>query len=158
MIWGVEGQGGGGGGSRPTDEEDECGAGVSAAQRGAAFTVAVSPVAHSDAACDLAEGSYLPEADPVGVSAEGSVPKSTHVRACCMCGSQPDPQGGAKLRRCGSCKSAQYCSAECQRQHWGEGGHREVCPQLREGGKGPAPAVDCMNPEHGTILCGNIVP
>ena len=28
--------------------------------------------------------------------------------------------------------SVRYCSQECQKQHWGEGGHKEACPLLWE--------------------------
>ena len=28
--------------------------------------------------------------------------------------------------------SVRYCSQECQKKHWGEGGHKAACPQLRE--------------------------
>ena len=28
--------------------------------------------------------------------------------------------------------SVRYCSQECQKKHWEEGGHKAACPQLRE--------------------------
>ena len=28
--------------------------------------------------------------------------------------------------------SVRYCSQDCQKKHWGEGGHKAACPQLRE--------------------------
>jgi hypothetical protein len=40
-------------------------------------------------------------------------------------------QAGAGLKRCGRCLSAYYCSAACQRAHWGAG-HKEEC---RPGGQ-----------------------
>ena len=73
---------------------------------------------------------------PGGLSAEASsisgLPASGHV--CSMCGGPPSPSSGgvAKLRVCGRCLSVCYCSQECQRMHWGEGGHKESCPQLQE--------------------------
>ena len=54
---------------------------------------------------------------------------------CSMCrGGPPSASSGgeAKLKACGRCRSVLYCSQECQKQHWGEGGHKEACPQLRE--------------------------
>jgi TPR repeat protein len=31
------------------------------------------------------------------------------------------------MKRCGRCHRACYCSVECQRIHWGKGGHKKVC-------------------------------
>ena len=67
-----------------------------------------------------------------GGGSSSSLPGSSRPRTCCMCGSPPDPSVAAKLKACGRCMSVQYCSPECQRRHWGEGGHKQACPQLRE--------------------------
>ena len=37
----------------------------------------------------------------------------------------------AASQRCIRCKAVQYCSSECQKQHW-KGGHKRVC-SLRRG-------------------------
>lgn len=34
------------------------------------------------------------------------------------------------LRLCSGCRSASYCSRECQRRHWREGGHKLRCAAL----------------------------
>ena len=52
-------------------------------------------------------------------------------RVCAMCGGPPSAAGD-KLKACGACISAHYCSPECQKQHWGEGGHKQACLQLQE--------------------------
>ncbi|KAJ3287316.1 hypothetical protein HDU76_007840 [Blyttiomyces sp. JEL0837] len=31
------------------------------------------------------------------------------------------------LRRCSKCKRVAYCSTDCQKQHWNQGGHKHVC-------------------------------
>ena len=58
------------------------------------------------------------------------------ARVCAMCGGLPptphSPAGAPKLKACGRCMSARYCSLECQRAHWSRGGHKEACPHLRE--------------------------
>ena len=46
-------------------------------------------------------------------------------RVCATCGGPP--LAGAKLKACGRCRSVWYCSPECQKQHWGEGGHKQAC-------------------------------
>ena len=61
-----------------------------------------------------------------GVSVRGSA-----ERECAMCGALPSA-ARAKLKACGGCMSVYYCSPACQRQHWGEGGHKQACLQLRE--------------------------
>ena len=88
------------------------------------------------AACeDGGEGSS--EA-PGGLSAEASSisGRATSGRVCSMCGGPPTASassgGEAKLKACGRCMSVRYCSQECQRKHWGEGGHKAACSQLRE--------------------------
>ena len=73
---------------------------------------------------------------PGGLSAEASSSSSRAAPGlvCSMCGGPPSAssRGVAKLKACGRCRSVRYCSQECQKQHWGEGGHKEACPQLRE--------------------------
>jgi hypothetical protein len=44
---------------------------------------------------------------------------------CAACG-----QDALHLRRCSACRAVSYCSPECQRRHWKEGGHKQQCPQL----------------------------
>ena len=39
---------------------------------------------------------------------------------------------GRPLRRCGGCGIKTYCSAECQKTHWVEGGHKDECKQSRK--------------------------
>jgi hypothetical protein len=36
-----------------------------------------------------------------------------------------------KLLKCGACKKVFYCSKECQKTHWKQGGHREECSKLK---------------------------
>lgn len=36
------------------------------------------------------------------------------------------------VKRCSKCRVAQYCSRECQKKHWKEGGHKQQCKRLRE--------------------------
>lgn len=40
---------------------------------------------------------------------------------CIKCGGK----GDTKLKKCGKCKLAHYCSTDCQKQHWAE--HKLVC-------------------------------
>jgi hypothetical protein len=47
---------------------------------------------------------------------------------CMQCKKPPPP--GTKLRMCGACKTARYCSADCQKKGWYDGGHRELCSLL----------------------------
>ena len=79
------------------------------------------------------EGSYE---GPGGLSAEAGIISSRAAsgRVCSMCGGPPSASSGGvpKLKACGRCMSARYCSQECQKKHWAEGGHKEACPQLRE--------------------------
>ena len=75
---------------------------------------------------------------PAGLSAEASSSgrRAASGNLCSLCGGTPSasasPGGVAKLKVCGRCMSVRYCSQECQTKHWGEGGHKKACPQLRE--------------------------
>jgi TPR repeat protein len=40
------------------------------------------------------------------------------------------------LKRCGRCRRVCYCSVECQKLHWGKGGHKKVCGREGEGRSG----------------------
>ena len=66
--------------------------------------------------------------------------RAASERVCSICGGPPSASassgGVAKLKACGRCMSVRYCSQECQKRHWGEGGHKAACPQLRERRKG----------------------
>ena len=76
---------------------------------------------------DLGEGSSQ-IGGPGGLSAEASSSggRAASGRVCSMCGGPPSATSGgvAKLRACGRCLSVRYCSQECQKKHWGEGGHK----------------------------------
>ena len=75
---------------------------------------------------------------PGGLSAEASniSTKAASECVCSMCGGLPSASsssgGVAKLKSCGRCMSVRYCSQDCQKKHWGEGGHKAACPQLQE--------------------------
>ncbi len=48
--------------------------------------------------------------------------------ACVVCKKKADECASKALNRCSKCKTVLYCSAECQRGHWGE--HKILCKQL----------------------------
>ena len=74
----------------------------------------------------------------VGASSISGGAVSQHV--CLMCGGPPSASassgGVAKLRACGRCMSVRYCSKECQKKHWGEGGHKEDAHSYGRRGSG----------------------
>lgn len=39
--------------------------------------------------------------------------------------------GVVKLKVCVGCRSVRYCSDECQKSHWEEGGHKRQCKRLQ---------------------------
>ena len=51
------------------------------------------------------------------------------VRRCSNCLQLEKVQESGKLRKCGRCKMALYCSKECQASHWVGGGHRTNCTE-----------------------------
>ena len=54
--------------------------------------------------------------------------KRNLVSICCYCAS-PAECLKKRLKKCGRCKTAQYCSAECQRAHWKT--HKHECEVAR---------------------------
>ena len=61
--------------------------------------------------------------------------RAVPLRVCSMCGGGPpsaSSSDGANLKVCGCCRSVWYCLQECQKKHWGRGGHKAACPLLRE--------------------------
>lgn len=48
-------------------------------------------------------------------------------RACGACGKSCE-EAGAKLKTCGRCQAAYFCSRECQKRAWPE--HKEECERL----------------------------
>ena len=123
---------------RGSARADECKAGAPSSGPAAVLPTPHYHLAASQlqaASVDGAEGSS--EASG-GLSAEASSisGRALSGRVCSMCGGPPSASassgGVAKLRACGRCRSVRYCSQECQKNHWEEGGHKEACPQLRE--------------------------
>ncbi len=45
---------------------------------------------------------------------------------CYICGKKEE-----KMSRCTQCKEYLYCSRECQKSHWGNGGHKGECQVLK---------------------------
>ncbi|KLO16503.1 hypothetical protein SCHPADRAFT_995078 [Schizopora paradoxa] len=48
---------------------------------------------------------------------------------CANCGKMDAKQN---LQKCGGCKNVFYCSKDCQRTHWKQGGHRLTCKDTPE--------------------------
>ena len=36
-------------------------------------------------------------------------------------------------KQCSRCKT-RYCGPECQKKHWKEGGHKDLCKEIKRGG------------------------
>ena len=56
--------------------------------------------------------------------------RGTLAKVCKCCGAS-----GADLKRCTQCMTFCYCSTECQRKDWKEGGenrHKVQCARLKE--------------------------
>ena len=49
---------------------------------------------------------------------------------CAVCATELGLSLGKKCGRC----STRYCGAECQKQHWEEGGHDKLCRRIRKSG------------------------
>lgn len=49
------------------------------------------------------------------------------INACYFCGKEASPD--VKLRRCGGCKCALYCSLSCQKKAWSQG-HKDECKDI----------------------------
>ncbi len=52
--------------------------------------------------------------------------RRTRVAYCDCCGVEAE-EGGKKHQVCAACHRRAYCSAECQRMDWKEGGHKGSC-------------------------------
>ena len=44
---------------------------------------------------------------------------------CGVCGKE-----GKVYKQCSRCTCVYYCSVDCQRKHWKEGGHKDECKKL----------------------------
>ena len=49
---------------------------------------------------------------------------------CAVCATELGLSLGKKCGRC----CTRYCGAECQVQHWKEGGHDNICKQIKKAG------------------------
>ena len=49
---------------------------------------------------------------------------------CAVCATELGLSLGKKCGRC----STRYCGAECQKQHWEEGGHDQLCKKIKKAG------------------------
>ena len=50
-----------------------------------------------------------------------------------QCAACAAPLGLAKGKKCGRC-ATRYCGPECQKQHWEEGGHDQLCKPMKKAG------------------------
>ena len=57
--------------------------------------------------------------------------KVLNWHSCRVCGESLRP-----LKLCSMCKSVHYCSRECQKLDWRDGGHKDECKEIQEEGKG----------------------
>jgi len=58
---------------------------------------------------------------------------TTEVSQCAYCMRKSNEPGLPDFKRCGACKLAWYCSAECQRPHWKV--HKAQCKRYQEAAK-----------------------
>jgi hypothetical protein len=69
-----------------------------------------------------------PEAIQVTVAVAAKEQSCGYNRVCKKCGFPPAHKD--KLRYCGRCAAAQYCSKRCAKEHWAE--HKFVCDSARK--------------------------
>jgi len=96
-------------------------------------------VHHTPLPCQMrSDGTPMPETRRRRTVAYGPLPTDLnpdqmgHLLAvgglkCDHCGKTRDELGVAHLQSCSRCKKAYYCSADCQRKQWREGGHKQHC-------------------------------
>eukprot|EP00798_Chlamydomonas_sp_ICE-L_P007285 gene7285-401_t len=58
----------------------------------------------------------------------GTCPKGRNGICCDNC---EKVEGGKQFSRCSACRSARYCSKECQTAHWASG-HKKECKKLQQ--------------------------
>jgi len=54
-------------------------------------------------------------------------------RRCGFCKHDEGSSQSQSLMQCKRCRVTYYCSKECQRKHWREGGHKEACQAFSSG-------------------------
>ena len=59
------------------------------------------------------------------------LPLSTMILTQCPVCAARLPDTSAK--QCSRCKT-RYCGPACQEQHWKEGGHKDLCKEIKRGG------------------------
>ena len=94
----------------------------------------------------IAGGASSSVANMVNKAAAGQRRQERGVesRTCSHCGKVEDRD----LMKCSRCQSVQYCSKDCQKEHWKKGGHKEACNELsaskEKGVLIPKPPTDGM--------------
>lgn len=56
---------------------------------------------------------------------EGGAVSAAVADVCANCGKKEGEGSNIKLKRCVSCKEAQYCGLQCQKEHWKQ--HKKEC-------------------------------
>ena len=51
-------------------------------------------------------------------------------KTCWNCLGEKEQKAGSKLKECGGCKAAVYCSEECRNEHWPK--HKEECATIKQ--------------------------
>ena len=60
-----------------------------------------------------------------------AIKKNAYAEECASCAITEGFEG-VTLRKCSTCKHVLYCSKECQKEHWFNGGHKKFCIPLKE--------------------------
>jgi hypothetical protein len=73
----------------------------------------------------------IDQADP------GAPVENVQANMCRGCGKREIEKDGdtfrrIKMNKCSGCRQAHYCSKECQRKDWKEGGHKQVCLAIQK--------------------------
>ena len=55
-------------------------------------------------------------------------------------------------KKCGRC-STRYCGAECQKQHWEQGGHDKLCKKIKKAGGAEQYNANQKYTEAVTVAC-----
>lgn len=76
-----------------------------------------------------------------GVKEERRLPACSHLGCMNLSGLV---ESALQTRRCSGCRHARYCSVECQRAAWVDGGHRLSCGPAMPCPALPVPALPCV--------------
>lgn len=87
----------------------------------------VYPICENGSECDRAARREVDSITSEMFDGKADEAEEHKGRFCLVCGKVEDKEKGIVMKKCGRCRVAEYCGAQCQNMDWTIGKHKMMC-------------------------------